>query len=99
MLVDHELRFTPAFLRARQHLREGTVGAVLVVEANVLFPVRTGKFTWWADASKGGGVLGAMGSHVFDAFRRASTLERLLSSTDIIHCPIGSIRAVSGMLL
>ncbi|CAL8467545.1 g7083 [Coccomyxa elongata] len=69
VIVDHELRFTPAFLRARQHLREGTIGAVLVVEANVLFPVRTGKFTWWADASKGGGVLGAMGSHVFDAFR------------------------------
>lgn len=69
VIVDHELRFTPAFLRAREHLRRGSIGQVLVVEANVLFPVPTGTFTWWADASKGGGVLGAIGSHVIDALR------------------------------
>lgn len=89
VIVDHELRFTPAYLRARQHLREGTIGAVLVVEANVLYPVPTRNFTWWADASKGGGVLGAIGSHVFDAFRRVPVLDKPLSSADVFCCQLG----------
>ncbi len=70
-LVDHELRFTPAFLKAREAVRAGTLGALLCVSARVLFPVETKAFTWWADASLGGGALGAIGSHVIDAFRRA----------------------------
>ena len=68
-LVDHELRFTPAFLRAREHVRAGTIGAVLHVTTRVLFPMNSTKFTWWADASLGGGALGAIGSHVIDAYR------------------------------
>ena len=31
---------------------------------------RPGKaFTWWQDASQGGGALGAIGTHVIDALR------------------------------
>ena len=83
VIVDHELRFTPAFLRGRDHLRRGSIGTVLVVEANVLFPVPTGNFTWWADASMGGGVLGAIGSHIIDALRcfRASLIKTFLAQS------------------
>lgn len=72
VIVDHELRFTPAFLKAREHLRRGTIGTVLAVEANVMFPMQPKAFSWWNDARKGGGALGAVGSHVIDALRSVS---------------------------
>jgi hypothetical protein len=71
VIMDHELRFTPAFLCARNHLRRGSVGAVLAVEAAVMFPMREKAFSWWNVAELGGGALGAMGSHIVDAFRCA----------------------------
>jgi predicted dehydrogenase len=70
--VDHELRFVPARQRARELIAAGEVGRVR--HAKVLFRAdsraASGRaWSWWSDATAGGGVLGAIGSHVVDALR------------------------------
>lgn len=67
--IDHELRFVPARLRMREMIAAGEIGHVW--HAKVLY--RAGfrgdaarPWDWWSDASKGGGALGALGSHAVD---------------------------------
>lgn len=35
-IVDHELRFTPAFQRAKELLRDGAIGTISAVESTVM---------------------------------------------------------------
>ncbi len=68
--VDHELRFHPNFVRTRHSIANGEIGAVRHVELRYASAVRvdpTLPWTWWADASAGGGQLNALGSHMVDA--------------------------------
>jgi predicted dehydrogenase len=70
-LLDHELRFLEGRRRAREMLRAGEIGHVR--HASVIYRAdsRAGAgrvWDWWSDASKGGGALGAIGSHVLDGF-------------------------------
>jgi predicted dehydrogenase len=70
--VDHELRFVPARLRARDLVAAGEVGPVR--HAKILFradwrAAADQKWDWWSDAGAGGGILGAIGSHAIDALR------------------------------
>lgn len=70
-LIDHELRFLPSFLAARQRLAED-LGGVRYVEARYASPGRGDRsraWNWWSDAAHGGGVLGAIGSHLVDTIR------------------------------
>src|SRR5712671_1589042 len=71
-LIDHELRFLPGRLKMRELLKRGDIGKVK--HANVTFrsdsradPNRP--WNWWSDKTQGGGALGAIGSHLIDAFR------------------------------
>jgi predicted dehydrogenase len=69
-LIDHELRFLPAWLAARERLRE--LGPIRYVEVRYASPARgdrSREWNWWSDASRGGGVWGAVGSHFVDAIR------------------------------
>jgi predicted dehydrogenase len=69
-LIDHELRFLPSFRAARE--RMGELGGIRYVEARYASPGRGDRsraWNWWSDASRGGGVLGAVGSHLVDAVR------------------------------
>ncbi len=71
-LVDHELRFTPVRRKARELIASGAVGRVLMVTARVANRMRvdpTRPWSWWSDAEQGGGILGAIGSHVLDGVR------------------------------
>jgi len=70
--VDHELRFSPARRKARELIASGAIGRVLTVTARVADRQRvdpTRRWTWWSDASQGGGILSALGSHVLDGVR------------------------------
>jgi predicted dehydrogenase len=70
--VDHELRFVPARLRARDLVASGEVGRVRHAKVQFRADWRAGadqKWDWWSDAAAGGGVLGAIGSHAIDALR------------------------------
>ena len=71
-LIDHELRFLPGRLKAREMIQSGEIG--LVRHAHLLFrsdsrASNDRKWDWWSDAQSGGGALGAIGSHAVDGFR------------------------------
>ncbi len=69
-LIDHELRFLPAWRTAKERMSE--LGGVRYVEIRYSSPARgdrSRKWDWWSDASRGGGILGAVGSHFADAMR------------------------------
>lgn len=69
-LVDHELRFLPSWRDARARMHE--IGAIRYVEVRYSSPARGDRnraWNWWSDASRGGGVWGAVGSHFVDALR------------------------------
>jgi predicted dehydrogenase len=70
-LIDHELRFQPGRLRARQMLANGDIGKVRHAKAIFQAPHRGDPdlpWNWWSDAAAGGGALGAIASHVIDSF-------------------------------
>jgi predicted dehydrogenase len=69
-IIDHELRFLPSWRVARERIRE--LGGVRHAEVRYSSPSRgdrTRQWNWWSDASRGGGVWGAVGSHFADALR------------------------------
>ena len=71
-IIDHELRFHPQRIRLRQLIKENFVGSVLTVNITVVNGRRLNPalpWTWWSDAERGGGMLGAVGSHMLDQAR------------------------------
>ncbi|MDQ1593181.1 MAG: hypothetical protein QOG71_3808 [Pyrinomonadaceae bacterium] len=71
-LVDHELRFLEGRRRAHAMLRAGEIGrvrhAAVVYRADSRADAGRA-WDWWSDAARGGGALGAIGSHVVDGLR------------------------------
>jgi len=69
-LIDHELRFLPAWRAARERIHE--IGVLRYVEVRYASPGRADRkreWNWWSDAERGGGIWGAVGSHFVDALR------------------------------
>lgn len=69
-LLDHELRFLPARRKMREMIQGGELGRVRHVKGVFRADSRAraeGAWSWWSDEKMGGGVLGAIGSHVIDA--------------------------------
>ena len=69
-IIDHELRFLPSFRAARERI--GELGPIRYAEVRYASPSRGDRsrpWNWWSDASQGGGVWGAVGSHFVDALR------------------------------
>jgi predicted dehydrogenase len=70
-IVDHELRFLPAWREARERMA-ADVGRIRYAEARYASPTRNSPkraWNWWSDAARGGGIWGAVGSHLVDAMR------------------------------
>jgi predicted dehydrogenase len=70
-IIDHELRFLPAWREARARLADD-VGRIRLAEVRYASPGRNDparQWNWWSDASRGGGIWGAVGSHFVDALR------------------------------
>ncbi|HEX9704147.1 MAG TPA: Gfo/Idh/MocA family oxidoreductase [Gemmatimonadales bacterium] len=75
--MDHQLRYEPNRRRVRELVRQGTIGEVRHLELSLKPYLRgdgrpqTGDapWTWWFDRAKGGGLLGAVGSHLIDLCR------------------------------
>ncbi len=68
-LVDHELRFVPARLKAKELLEQRIIGRVLTINVRIARDMRLDPdrpWSWWSDAHQGGGILGAIGSHAID---------------------------------
>jgi predicted dehydrogenase len=75
--IDHELRYEPNRRRVRELIRSNTIGELRHVELS-LKPYLRGDgrpqtsdapWNWWFDAARGGGILGAVGSHLIDLCR------------------------------
>jgi predicted dehydrogenase len=70
-IIDHELRFLPAWREAQARIAVD-VGPIRYAEVRYSSPTRndaTRAWNWWSDASRGGGIWGAVGSHFVDALR------------------------------
>ena len=71
-LIDHELRFLPGRRQMHDSLRRGDIGKVRHAKLTFRSDSRADvnrPWNWWSDKKKGGGTLGAIGSHVIDGFR------------------------------
>ncbi len=71
-LLDHQLRFHPAVRTMKQMIDGGEIGKVYETRAVVNLASRNRPdqpWSWWCDAERGGGALGAIGSHLIDLNR------------------------------
>jgi predicted dehydrogenase len=71
-LIDHQLRFHPSVRCMKQMIESGEIGRVYEVRAVVNLATRNRTdlpWSWWSDASRGGGALRAIGSHLIDLNR------------------------------
>ena len=88
-IIDHELRFHPQRIHLRRLLREGSVG-----ELGASHLARRGSarlnpdlpWGWLSDAERGGGMLGAVGSHLLDMARwLVGRIDHLTAQLQIGH--------------
>jgi len=71
-IIDHELRFNPTRRRMKELVDEGFLGELYHITVTVASGFRHSAqrpWNWWAQRSAGGGLLGALGSHVIDQLR------------------------------
>ncbi len=71
-LIDHELRFNPNRRKVKRLIAEGFVGQPRHALITVMSPGRRDPalpWGWWFDVTRGGGLLGALGSHQIDLLR------------------------------
>lgn len=72
-LVDHELRFNPTRVRMKELIDDGFIGRLRHVNLTTVTSFQTDPFSspwnWWSQRDKGGGRLGADGSHQIDQLR------------------------------
>src|SRR5262245_24941327 len=71
--INHEFRFFPARRYALELVRQGAIGVPRRGEILGRYPIwwrpESRGWTWLSDARRGGGSLGALGSHRADCFR------------------------------
>jgi len=71
--INHEFRFFPARVLALQLVKSGAIGRPRRGEILGRYPTwwrpESRAMTWLADAARGGGILGALGSHHTDCLR------------------------------
>lgn len=68
-IADFEFRFVPVWQHLAQILESGAIGRKRLVKIDWLVPGRADPqraWNWYARHDQGGGILGAVGSHVFD---------------------------------
>ena len=71
--INHEFRFLPARMHALALARAGAIGKVRRIEILGRYPIwwrpESRAMTWLSQAERGGGILGALGSHHTDCLR------------------------------
>lgn len=66
-LVNHSLRFLPAYVHLKKAIHDGTVGKLSVIDVNVkISSLLHDSYDWLCSSEMGGGVLNLIGSHVID---------------------------------
>ncbi|WP_079504635.1 Gfo/Idh/MocA family protein [Mesobacillus jeotgali] len=91
-LINHEFRFLPARTKIKEILDSGQLGQVLHVRYQCSFASYNGLISkprgWLGQEDKGGGMLGAIGSHMTDALHwwLGSTFKEVFAQLPI-HIP------------
>lgn len=67
-LVNHSLRFLPAYVHLKKSINDGLIGPLSVIDVSVKISslMHEGKYDWLCSSEMGGGVLNLIGSHVID---------------------------------
>ncbi|MEM1370392.1 MAG: Gfo/Idh/MocA family oxidoreductase [Cyanobacteria bacterium P01_H01_bin.15] len=68
-VVDFEFRFVPSWQLLAEYLQQGAIGTPRLIKIDWLAGSRANPqrgWNWYAQKDKGGGALGAIGSHAFD---------------------------------
>src|SRR6185436_19961026 len=69
-MIDYEFRFLPGRAYAAELVRQKYVGEIRMADFVVHVGNRSNAkdvdWNWWSDETKGGGLLGAFGSHAVD---------------------------------
>jgi predicted dehydrogenase len=84
-MIDHELRFNPTRTRIAELIATGYLGRIYYANICNVSGMRgdpSRPWDWWSDRSRGGGALGANGSH----------------QVDLLRWWLGEITSVSGQL-
>ncbi len=71
-MIDHEFRYLPWRAYVKQLIEEGYIGQPYHLSITQFSNSRADRqrpWNWWSDVEKGGGLLGAIGSHFIDAIR------------------------------
>ncbi len=77
-LIDHELRFLNGRRKALEMIQGGDIGKITHMKVwfrNASRGHEGVKWNWWSDERRGGGTLGAIGSHAVDTLRWFSGAE------------------------
>ncbi len=67
--VDYEYRAVPLFMQAKRIISQGAIGDPWLMKLDWLMSSRANQsrpWNWYSESEKGGGVLGALGTHAFD---------------------------------
>lgn len=83
--VDFEYRAVPLFQQLQAVIQSGELGELVLVKLDWLMGSRADAgrpWSWYSQATAGGGVLGALGTHAFD----------------MLHWLVGPSRGVTGLL-
>lgn len=67
--VNFEFRYVPHWQLLKEYLNQGYIGQTRLIKIDCLVPSRADEnrpWNWYAQQEKGGGMLGAMASHIFD---------------------------------
>ncbi len=70
--IDHELRWSPHVREMKRLVDEGYLGQTWHAETSFYLPTDSYKarpWRWWSQRERGGGILGALGSHLIDLLR------------------------------
>jgi predicted dehydrogenase len=69
--VDHEFRYRPARARLKELVDAGHLGEPRLIRwgwlLGMLAEPNSRAWSWWSERSKGGGIFGALGSHLIDS--------------------------------
>ncbi|XP_038069680.1 glucose-fructose oxidoreductase domain-containing protein 2-like [Patiria miniata] len=94
-IMNHCLRFLPAFIRLKRMIQDGEVGEVFLCDVKVTCgSLLRDKYNWMCDENMGGGVLNTFGSHLIDiitfitgqkAVRVRGMLKTFVRQTDKIN--------------
>ena len=66
-LVNHSLRFLPAYVNLKKSINDGLIGPLSVIDVSVkISSLLHEGYDWLCSSEMGGGVLNLLGSHVID---------------------------------